>query len=280
MRLQIQIFFGILLTILTLGIFVYSGFTEEARMQNWTQEQHAKSIEQGADLFAQACSGCHGLQGQGVPGLCPPLNTKAFFTTRLEEVGWSGSLHDYIFSTVSAGRLASTRPDQYVGNGRPAMPSWSEEYGGPFRIDQIENLTNYILNWEEEALAQPDVTPSPIEGVGTDITIELPEGDAARGEQLALAQGCTGCHISQQIGPAWLPTETQPGIGARAEERFMQTDYTGNAENAQQYLLESIVQTNVFIVEGFQPNIMPQNYSEIITDQQAADIIAYMLSLK
>lgn len=280
MRLQIQIFLGILLTILSLGIFVYSGFTEETRMQIWTEEQHAKSIEQGADLYAQACSGCHGPQGQGVPGLCPPLNSKAFFTTRLSDVGWSGSLRDYIVSTVSAGRMASTRPDQYVGNGRPAMPSWSEEYGGPFRIDQIDNLADFILNWEEEALAQPDVTPSPIQGVGTDITIELPEGDAARGEQLALAQGCSGCHISQQIGPAWPPTDSQPGIGARAEERFTQADYTGNAENAQQYLLESIVQPNVYIVEGYQANIMPQNYGELVTDQQAADLIAYMLSLK
>lgn len=280
MRFQFQILIGILLTILTLGIFVYSGFTEETRMDAWTEEQHAKSIEQGAALFAQACSGCHGPQGQGVPGLCPPLNSKEFFTTRLDDVGWSGSLHDYIVSTVSTGRLTSTRPDQYVGNGKPAMPSWSEAYGGPFRIDQIENLANFVMNWEDEALTQPDVTPSPIEGVGTDITVELPEGDATRGEQLAVAQGCAGCHISQQIGPPWMSTDSQPGIGTRAEERYTQPDYTGNAESAQQYLLESIVQPNIFVVEGFQPNIMPQNYGDLITDQQAADIIAYMLTLK
>lgn len=280
MRIQLQIFLGILLTVLTLGIFAVSGFTEEARMEIWTAEQQAKSIEQGADLFAQACASCHGPQGQGVPGLCPPLNSKAFFTTRLDEVGWSGSLEDYIVSTVSAGRLASTRPDQYVGNGRPAMPSWSEAYGGPFRSDQIQNLADFILNWEEEALAQPDVTEPAIVGVGTDITRELPEGDAARGEQVAVAQGCTGCHVSQPVGPAWMPSASQPGIGERAEARFQQEDYTGNANSAEQYLLESIVRTNIFIVDGYQENIMPQNYGDLITDQQAADLIAYMLTLR
>ena len=280
MRIQLQIFLGILLTVLTLGIVAFSAFTEEARMEVWTAEQRARSIEQGADLYAQACSSCHGIQGQGVPGLCPPLNSKEFFTTRLQETGWSGSMRDYIISTVSAGRLASTRPDQYVGNGRPAMPSWSEEYGGPFRIDQIDNLADFIMNWEEEALTQPDVTEPAIEGVGTDITQELPEGDAARGEQVAVSQGCTSCHVSQAVGPAWNPSATEPGIGERAETRFEQADYTGNATNAQEYLLESIVQTNVFIVEGFQPNIMPQNYGDLITAQQAADLIAYMLSLR
>lgn len=280
MRIQFQIFVGILLTIFTLGILFFAGFNEETRMETWTMEQKAKSIEQGAELYAQACAGCHGPQGQGVPGLCPPLNSKAFFTTRMEETGWSGSLRDYVISTVAAGRLASTRPDQYVGNGRPAMPSWSEEYGGPFRQDQIENIADYVLNWEEQALLQPDVTAEPIEAVGTDITQELPEGDAARGEQLAVSQGCAGCHISQQVGPAWEATADQPGIGTRAETRFEQGDYTGNATNAQEYLLESIVQTNVFIVEGFQPNIMPQNYGDTLEVQDAADLIAYMLSLE
>lgn len=280
MRIQMQILLGTLLTVLTLGVFAFSGFTEEARMQVWTDEQHAKSIEQGADLYAQACASCHGLQGQGVPGLCPPLNSKDFFTTRLQEAGWSGSLRDYVVSTIAAGRMASTRPDQYVGNGRPAMPSWSDEYGGPFRSDQIENLADFILNWEEEALAQPDVTEPTIEGVGTDITQELPEGDVARGEQIAVSQGCTGCHVTQAVGPAWQPSATEPGIGERAETRYQQDDYTGNATSAEEYLLESTVQTNVFIVEGFQPNIMPQNYGDLITAQQAADLIAYMLSLR
>jgi mono/diheme cytochrome c family protein len=248
-------------------------------MQVWTSEQQAMSIERGADLFAQACSGCHGPQGRGVPNLCPPLNDKNFFINRLKEVGWTGSLHDYIISTVSAGRLTSTRPE-FIGNGRPAMPSWGEAFGGPLRPDEIENLANYILNWEEEALARPDVTPSPIDGVGTDITVELPAGDAVRGEALAVALGCTGCHVSQPVGPAWIASASQPGIGDRAETRWQEGTYTGTATSAQQYLLESIVLPNAYLVEGFAEGVMPQTYGDSLTDQQAADLIAYMLTVK
>jgi mono/diheme cytochrome c family protein len=280
MRIQLEIFLGTLFTVLTLALFMYAGFNEESRMAEWTVEQQAKSIEQGASLFSQACAGCHGPQGQGVPNLAPALNSKAFFATRLEEVGWAGSMEDYIRSTISAGRVVSTRPDLYVGGGRPAMPSWSEEYGGPFRRDEIDNLVAYVLNWEEEALRQPDVTEEPIDGVGVDITLELPEGDAARGEQLAIAQGCTGCHVAQPVGPGWMPTDTEPGVGARAEQRFQQADYTGNAVDASQYLFESTVLPNAYVVEGFLENLMPQDYGEKITAQQLADLIAYMLSLR
>lgn len=281
MRIQFQIFLGILLTVLTIGVFLYSGFTEEARMQEWTNEQQAVSIERGADLYTQACAGCHGLQGLGITGLCPPLNDKHFFTDRLKEVGWTGSMRDYIISTVSSGRLTSTRPE-YVGNGTPAMPSWGEVFGGPLRPDEIENLASYIMNWEEEALARPDVTPSPIDGVGTDITVELPEGDAARGEAVAAlpALGCVGCHVSQAVGPAWAASASQPGIGDRAETRWQEAGYTGTAKSAQQYLLESIVLPNVHVVEGYAENLMPQTFGDTITDQQAADLIAYMLTIK
>jgi mono/diheme cytochrome c family protein len=280
MRIQFQIFLGIFLTVLTIGVFLYSGFTEEARMQEWTSEQLALSIERGADLYSQACDGCHGPQGLGIPNLCPPLNDKNFFTNRMREVGWSGSLRDYIISTISSGRLTSTRPE-YVGNGRPAMPSWGEDFGGPLRGDEIENLADFILNWEEEALARPDVTPSPIDGVGTDITVELPEGDVTRGEALAVAQGCTGCHVSQAVGPAWAASASQPGIGDRAETRWQEgSTYTGSATSAQQYLLEAIVLPNVHLVEGFAANLMPQTYGDTLTDQQASDLIAYMLTIR
>lgn len=280
MRTQLEIFLGFLLTVIVAVVVLYSGFTEESRMLTVAEQSKARSIEIGADLYAQACASCHGSKGEGVPGLCPPLNSKALFTSRMQEVGWTGSLRDYIISTVSAGRLASTRPDQYVGNGRPAMPSWSEEYGGPFRGDQIDNLADFILNWETEALAQPDVTPVPVDGVGTDIMVELPAGDATRGEITSTSAGCTGCHIATATGPAWLASGSEPGIGARAETRFTEADYAGTATSAQQYLLEAIVLPNAHVVSGFAAGVMPQTYGATLTAEQVADIIAYMLSLK
>jgi mono/diheme cytochrome c family protein len=160
------------------------------------------------------------------------------------------------------------------------MPAFSDQYGGPLRIDQIRDIAVFISNWEETA---PDRgTPVPMAGppVGTDINSELPEGDAANGEALATSKGCVVCHVTTPTGPSWPPTEELPGIGTRAETRPTEPDYTGNAKSPEQYLHESIVDPNVYIVQGFAPNIMPQNYGDTLTAQETADLIAYMLSIK
>lgn len=279
-RVNIEIALGVLLVAVT-GIFIIIyGIQEQQRMEEFARHQEAQAIEVGAELFDNNCSGCHGAQGEGVLGLCPPLNDRYFFDNRINEVGWSGSLEDYIVAAVSSGRLVSTRPELYAGQGSPAMPAWSEQYGGPLREDQIRNIAAFVVNWEATA---PDRGQEPVLAgppVGTDITAELPEGDPANGEVLADSKACTGCHVNTTTGPAWLPSGETPGIGERAETRFTQADYTGNASSAEQYLLESIVQTNVFIVDGYVENLMPANYGSTLTAQEAADLIAYMLTLR
>ena len=249
-------------------------------MVRFEESQRAQAIEVGAGLFENNCSSCHGLQGEGVPGLCPPLNDRFFFDERLNEVNWAGSMEDYIVSVVSSGRTVSTRPDRYAGQGIPAMPAWSEDYAGPLRDDQIRSLATYILNWEADA---PDRSQAPAlsgPAAGTDITIELPAGDAVNGEVLATAQGCVGCHVSALVGPAWFPTESVPGIGTHAGERISQTDYIGAATTAEQYLIESIVRTNDYVVEGFPPNVMLATYGDTLSPQDLADLVAYLLSIE
>jgi mono/diheme cytochrome c family protein len=196
----------------------------------------------------------------------------------MSEVGWSGSLEDYIISTVSAGRLVSTRPGQFNGFGQPVMPAWSEHYGGPLRDDQIRNIASFILNWEATAgeVTSPTV---PVEGVGTVITIELPEGDPTTGEALATSKGCVACHVAAPVGPAWAATADQPGIGTRAAERLQDPAYTGEAETPEQYLLESIVNPHIYLVPPFTA-VMPPTYGDTLTAQEVADLIAYMGSLK
>jgi len=279
-RIQIEIFLGAVIILLMGIIILVYGFQEEDRMARFDLAQKAQAVEVGAELFEINCSGCHGAQGEGVPGLCPPLNDRYFFDERVKEMGWSGSLEDYIVSTVSSGRVNSTRPELYAGQGTPAMPAWSEAYGGPLREDQVRSIAAFVMNWESTA---PDREVESVPSgprVGTDINVELPEGDAQNGEALATSQGCAGCHINTATGPAWLPSEGSPGIGDRAAERITQPDYTGGATSAEQYLLESIVDTNIFIVEGFAENLMPANYGESLTAQEAADLITYMLTLK
>ncbi|MDD5467356.1 MAG: c-type cytochrome [Anaerolineales bacterium] len=280
-RIQLEISLGILLVLVTGGLLVAYGLKEEERMARYELEQRAQSIEVGAELFDINCKGCHGPQGEGVPGLWPPLNDKHFFTNRLAEVGWSGTLEDYIVATVSGGRLVSTRPDKYPGQGQPVMPAWSEAYGGPLRQDQIRNIAAFVMNWQATApdrQAQEQAVAGP--PVGSDIEAVLPLGDATRGEGLATTKGCAVCHITTTTGPAWIPSDGTPAMGARAATRLTQADYAGQATSPEQYLLESILHPEAYLVSGFPAGVMPANYGQTLTAQEVADLIAYLMTLK
>jgi mono/diheme cytochrome c family protein len=200
---------------------------------------------------------------------------------RLAEVGFSGTIEDYVQGVIAAGR-----PVPGAGTAYPQrMPTWGQEFGGPLRGDQVNSLTAFVLNWEESALASGEGGGTVIsrdQAVGTDITVELPEGDPEAGAALSQESivGCAACHELSAVGPAWAAGGGQPGIGARAEERFQADDYTGEATTAREYLLDSIVRTNAYIVDGYEANLMPGDYGQRLTPQQVADLIAYMESLR
>lgn len=277
-RVNLEIILGILLVLITSSVVLVYGINEEERMAEYSAWEEARAIEVGAELFDSQCSRCHGTQGLGIQGLCPPLNDRNFFDSRLAEVAWSGTLEDYIVSTVSSGRMASTRPQLYPGNGVPAMPSFHENFGGPLREDQIRNIAAFIMNWEGTAQVV-EVNAPAADAVGSDITVELPEGDVTNGEALATSIGCAACHVLAPTGPAWAASADLPGIGERGELRIADAAYTGSAETAQQYLLESIVQPGVFLVSDFQ-DLMPHTYGATLGKQDVADLIAYMLTIK
>lgn len=46
--------------------------------------------------------------------------------------------------------------------------------------------------------------------------------------------------------------------------------------SAREYLYQSIVDPNAYIVEGYQAGLMQQNYAAILSPQQMADILAWI----
>ena len=67
---------GLILTIATMIVIGVIWVNEPARIAAEAERQEARSIERGALLFADYCAGCHGLRGEGVPGLTPPLERR------------------------------------------------------------------------------------------------------------------------------------------------------------------------------------------------------------
>jgi len=169
---RFDITLGLVASLATVALVAVYGLREESRMESTEAGFHARSVETGAELFDQYCSNCHGPNASG--SVCPPLDETSGLhggdlgpgvACRLEEVGWDpADPLGYVVSVIEAGRPYSTRPLRYPGNrisatplapGDPtpeatdapiaAMPAWSEDYGGPLRGDQIEDLANYIV---------------------------------------------------------------------------------------------------------------------------------------
>ena len=109
-------------------------------------------------------------------------------------------------------------------------------------------------------------------------------GDPKRGEDLFKqptiggAPGCASCHSLEPgqtlVGPSLA------GVATRAEEIINSPDYKGKAKTVDEYLRESIVDPNAYVPEGFSPGIMYQNYGKDLTEQQIADLVAFLKTLK
>ncbi len=281
-----RVIVGTLCFVITMVLFGYVAVTEQDRMATFDIAYQARQVETGGQLFESNCATCHGLDGKGggrAPGLNSPDLLAGKPPVRLQQAGWAGTLENYIHATIAGGRpQGSVTFSQYAER----MPTWSQEFGGPLRADQIDALVAYVMNW---APAYANFTPEPLPTVvpvGTDITVALPAGDAANGEALATSLGCTACHISAggatTIGPAWLAASdpSGQGIGTRAGLRLTEADYTGHATSAAQYLFESIVSPDAFVVPSYAPGVMLKDFGTRMDAQQMADVIAYLETLK
>jgi mono/diheme cytochrome c family protein len=265
MRVQLEILLGTLLFIITTGILIFIGFNEEKRMGEFEQHQEAQSIEVGAALFEINCRGCHGLRGEGIPNLAPPMNDTHFFTQRLSEVGWQGDLEDYIIATISSGRQVSTRPDLYPGAGNPAMPTWSENYGGPLREDQIESLADFILNWEATAVggAQLTLVPTPTP------SSEFSDDPVLRGQTVFEANGCGACHTIDGISIG----NVGPVLNSMGETGVTRVDNS----SAEEYLRQSILDPSAFLVEGYD-DLMVKTYGDTLSNPQIDDLVTFLMA--
>ncbi|GAB4577714.1 MAG: hypothetical protein Fur0022_04450 [Anaerolineales bacterium] len=271
-RIQVEIILGTIAIIVSSVILLVVGFGENDKLLESEIKQEAEAIEFGAKLYTDNCAECHGLRGEGVFG--PPFNDEHFFTERLAEVGWAGTMEEYIIATAASGRPVSTRPEQWPGKPDSAwkMPAWSTEYGGPLRPDQLRAIAAYIMNWQPAALGE----------VGQPDVIDLPGLRLAdpvnRGKAVFLKAGCIACHAIEGVSTGAVGPELSQ-IGTVAETRVP-------GQTAEQYIHTSIVDPNAFIVPDCppgpcaSPSVMPLTFGETLSEEQIADLVAYLLSLK
>jgi cytochrome c oxidase subunit II len=114
---------------------------------------------------------------------------------------------------------------------------------------------------------QETVSPLPetVEGTtpqaGTTTGEAPPEGDPEAGRAVFDAQGCAACHTFEAAGAEGM-------TGPNLDESLQGADA--------QFIHESIVNPDAEIAEGFQPGLMPKDYGDKLSEQELADLVAFL----
>lgn len=119
---------------------------------------------------------------------------------------------------------------------------------------------------------EPQAVVDPVlAGLPESMLAQIADADPDNGELLVLSNACTGCHSLDpnqfMAGPTW------NNIAQTAAGRV-------EGQSAALYIYNSILHPNDYVVEGFQPNIMLQIYQDTLTENDLADMIAYLLSIR
>jgi mono/diheme cytochrome c family protein len=113
-----------------------------------------------------------------------------------------------------------------------------------------------------------------------------PEQLVKAGEQIFYGKGtCALCHSIEPSEAARCPQfgagPLGPAIGARAEERVKEPGYKGKAKTGSEYIIESMINPQAYVVEGFPPIMPVINKPPIgLSPAEMAAVAAYLESVQ
>lgn len=280
---QVKIVIGTVAFMMTMMLFGYAALREPARLERFAAADLARNVEKGADIYYNNCATCHGMEGDalncfdaaGEQIACVGLPLRDNYllcdsdTDRLDALDYKFTVRDFIYGTIYSGRVGTE------------MPTWGADLGGPMQGYEIENVTQFILNWQHDVCAVP---PEPAYEWPLSVTALLETeglavpGDATSGQELyERTYACASCHGdpategSNRVGP-WLGDMAERG------------DSIVDGYAAADYLYESILNPNAHIAENCPagpcntPSGMPGNFSIRIREpQDMINLMTYIL---
>jgi mono/diheme cytochrome c family protein len=89
-----------------------------------------------------------------------------------------------------------------------------------------------------------------------------PEVEGGPGAQVFANNGCGGCHTFEAAGSGGV-------TGPPLEEALVPGDTTAEIE-------EMVVNPNAEIAKGYPPNVMPQNFGEILSKKELEDLVQFL----
>lgn len=182
---------------------------------------------------------------------------------------------------VSAGAAAVAQPQA----GEPPQPAAPRpEVRVPVWIAAVLAIVIVLGPWylaTQVWPAKPEAAPSASAPAAPAPAVPQPAaapgaGNAANGEKLFAAQACNACHSFKEgekiIGPSLYHA------GQTAASRVKDGSYRGKAKTAQEYLHESMLDPNAYIVPGYAAGIMVQDFAKKLSPQDLEDMIAFLMT--
>jgi mono/diheme cytochrome c family protein len=212
---KIEILFGITGTFLiSIALFFYI-LNEPARIEATQGNILAVQLDDAMTLYAENCSICHGLSGEGI-GATPALNSDAM-------------------RTMLTGDLTRVIAD---GRYNTAMPAWSETNGGSlsdFQVGELVALIQYgdwsgtqdrVVNLGLAPLIPFTTDPDPT--LLAEVAL-LPDGATLQTAITIYSSQCVACHGADGLGTSIAPALNDQQVRTKTAEELTRTITVGSA---------------------------------------------------
>jgi mono/diheme cytochrome c family protein len=195
-------------------------------------------LSNGKALFTERCGSCHILGRAGTQGRTgPDLDTA--FRVALASGMDRETVEGIVHDQILNPRKNSAMPPQLVEG------------------ENAQDVAAYVAF----ATARPGEDEGALAQAGL--------AGATTGEQIFTAAGCAACHTLSKAG-------ANGNIGPNLDELAAQG---GNRTDAspEEYTTEAILDPDAFVVDGFQPGVMP-SYEGRLSEKQVQTLVEYLLT--
>ncbi len=209
-----EILAGLLATqLIVFGLAIYM-LNEPTRIVEAQAQTLSIQLNDAMTLYAENCSVCHGLAGEGI-GATPALDNPAL----------QSMAYDDLAKTIARGRFDT------------AMPAWSKEDGGPLSDYQISELVALVQSGDWNATQDRVVnlglaplvpfTTEPDAALLAEVA-KLPDGVTLQTAIGIYAANCVACHGADGLGTGIAPALNDPAVREKTADELTRTVTFGN----------------------------------------------------
>lgn len=277
MRTAMRLVYGTIPALVILGIFTYfANWIPQTRWEPPKEREIGQAMSPAelaklgqAIVREKGCMACHTLEpGVGVKGGGRGPNLYDLAVRRDKGVaGGPATLVDYLTQSLYD-------PSAYIVEGYPDIMPAATAPPAKLSYEEVVAVLNYLQSLGgSPSVRIGDIPRPPSPGAEPSTLQPTPAGTpaplGAGGAALIEKHGCSACHViggnGGNLGPSLdnlAPVAGQRVVGLSAEE----------------YVRQSIITPDAFVVAGFPSKIMPGDYGSKLGAEELESIVQYLLS--